>query len=585
MRVAVLRKERCKPEDCNYLCMKFCPKVRSGVEAIKVGEDKKPIINEDLCIGCGICVKKCPFQALSIVNLPDALRKDVFHSYGKNQFRLFKFIVPRKGKILGLIGENGIGKTTVLNILSGKLLPNLGREKVNHRDILDFFKGSEAMNYFRDLFQGRIKVSYKIQNISEFSRDEKVRDFLEEGFEEGERKEVSKLSSELRVSKLFSRKLMELSGGELQKVLVVKCLSREANVYFLDEPCSYLDIGERLKIARIIRKKLTTDNYLVVVDHDLIFMDLVSDFVQIFYGRSNVYGIISSIYSTRVGINNYIEGYLPVENVKFREFPIKFERRSEVRKSSVNELVKWSDLKKRIGNFELVVKSSGINEKEIVGVIGINGTGKTIFSKLISGLETPDSGEIYPKIKVAYKPQYLKVTNPDLKVRDIIGKVEVGSLFWKQVILPLRVNLLSNLKLSELSGGQLQKIALVECLLREAELYVFDEPSAYLDVEERLKVAKVLRDFLKFRESSALIIDHDLLFIDYTSDRIIYFSGKPAEFGTCEGPLDVVTAMNFFLKEVGVTMRRDKHTNRPRVNKPNSRLDVEQRKQNKYYYV
>ncbi|HDN90865.1 MAG TPA: ribosome biogenesis/translation initiation ATPase RLI [Candidatus Aenigmarchaeota archaeon] len=585
MRVAVLRKERCKPEDCNYLCMKFCPKVRSGVEAIKVGEDKKPIINEDLCIGCGICVKKCPFQALSIVNLPDALRKDVFHSYGKNQFRLFKFIVPRKGKVLGLIGENGIGKTTVLNILSGKLLPNLGREKVNHRDILDFFKGSEAMNYFRDLFQGRIKVSYKIQNISEFSRDEKVRDFLEEGFEEGERKEVSKLSSELRVSKLFSRKLMELSGGELQKVLVVKCLSREANVYFLDEPCSYLDIGERLKIARIIRKKLTTDNYLVVVDHDLIFMDLVSDFVQIFYGRSNVYGIISSIYSTRVGINNYIEGYLPVENVKFREFPIKFERRSEVRKSSVNELVKWSDLKKRIGNFELVVKSSGINEKEIVGVIGINGTGKTIFSKLISGLETPDSGEIYPKIKVAYKPQYLKVTNPDLKVRDIIGKVEVGSLFWKQVILPLRVNLLSNLKLSELSGGQLQKIALVECLLREAELYVFDEPSAYLDVEERLKVAKVLRDFLKFRESSALIIDHDLLFIDYTSDRIIYFSGKPAEFGTCEGPLDVVTAMNFFLKEVGVTMRRDKHTNRPRVNKPNSRLDVEQRKQNKYYYV
>ena len=585
MRVAVLRKERCKPEDCNYLCMKFCPKVRSGVEAIKVGEDKKPIINEDLCIGCGICVKKCPFQALSIVNLPDALRKDVFHSYGKNQFRLFKFIVPRKGKVLGLIGENGIGKTTVLNILSGKLLPNLGREKVNHRDILDFFKGSEAMNYFRDLFQGRIKVSYKIQNISEFSRDEKVEDFLEEGFEEGERKEVSKLSSELRVSKLFSRKLMELSGGELQKVLVVKCLSREANVYFLDEPCSYLDIGERLKIARIIRKKLTTDNYLVVVDHDLIFMDLVSDFVQIFYGRSNVYGIISSIYSTRVGINNYIEGYLPVENVKFREFPIKFERRSEVRKSSVNELVKWSDLKKRIGNFELVVKSSGINEKEIVGVIGINGTGKTIFSKLISGLETPDSGEIYPKIKVAYKPQYLKVTNPDLKVRDIIGKVEVGSLFWKQVILPLRVNLLSNLKLSELSGGQLQKIALVECLLREAELYVFDEPSAYLDVEERLKVAKVLRDFLKFRESSALIIDHDLLFIDYTSDRIIYFSGKPAEFGTCEGPLDVVTAMNFFLKEVGVTMRRDKHTNRPRVNKPNSRLDVEQRKQNKYYYV
>jgi ATP-binding cassette subfamily E protein 1 len=118
IRVAVLDKDRCKPKRCGRLCYRFCPKVRSKIEAVRFEADQ-PLIVEALCIGCGICVKKCPFKALSIVNLPDELEKECSHRFGPNAFKLFRLPTPSPGIVLGLLGQNGIGKTTTLNILSG----------------------------------------------------------------------------------------------------------------------------------------------------------------------------------------------------------------------------------------------------------------------------------------------------------------------------------------------------------------------------------------------------------------------------------------------------------------------------------
>ena len=139
-------------------------------------------------------------------------------------------------------------------------------------------------------------------------------------------------------------------------------------------------------------------------------------------------------------------------------------------------------------------------------------------------------------------------------------------------------------KLSELSGGELQRVAICVCLAQDADLYLLDEPSAYLDVEQRLKVSKVLENIISKREKSALVVDHDLLFIDYVSQDLIVFDGSPAKEGKVNGPFSMEEGMTAFLKDLGITFRRDEESKRPRANKEGSVKDREQKKKEKYYY-
>ncbi|MEM4440184.1 MAG: 4Fe-4S binding protein, partial [Desulfurococcaceae archaeon] len=129
VRVAVVDKDYCKPNRCTLECIRFCPVNRSRKKkAVDLTEDKsRAVIYEDVCVGCGICVKKCPFNAISIVNLPDELEKILVHRFGENTFKLYGLPTPRTGEVLGVIGQNGVGKTTSIKILSGQIKPNMGR--------------------------------------------------------------------------------------------------------------------------------------------------------------------------------------------------------------------------------------------------------------------------------------------------------------------------------------------------------------------------------------------------------------------------------------------------------------------------
>ena len=173
MRIAVLNKDRCKPNKCSPYgekpCIKYCPRVRTGDETIVLSPDEKcVVITESLCSGEGICIKKCPFKAISIVNLPDPLENQISYRYGPDQFSLFRMAIPKKGKVLGLIGQNGIGKSTMLKILSNEVKLNLGKFGDNIPDwkqVIDHFKGSELHQYFIDLKENKLNIVYKPQNI------------------------------------------------------------------------------------------------------------------------------------------------------------------------------------------------------------------------------------------------------------------------------------------------------------------------------------------------------------------------------------------------------------------------------------
>ena len=584
-RIAVIEKEKCNPEGCGgYLCIRLCPVNRTGKECIVEGEDKKAQINEELCTGCGICPNRCPFEAISIINLPEELAKTPIHQFGMNGFHLYNLPIPIFGKVVGILGVNGIGKTTAIKILAGHLKPNLGEiereSETGWDDIIDFFKGSEAQLFFEKVKAGEIKISYKPQQVEEIPKQAKgsVRELLEKI---DEKNGLATIAKELDIEKVLDHDINVISGGELQRVAIAATVLKKANLYVFDEPTSYLDIRQRIAVSKFIRNLADENTAVLVVEHDLIILDYMTDLVHLMYGKENAYGIVSQPKTTKAGINVYLDGYLKEENVRFRDYPIKFDKKVEIKKKQNIILTGWKDIEKKLDKFELVAKGGELREEEVVGVLGENGIGKTSFIKILAGVVKQDKGEIETEVKVSYKPQYIKTDSEDIVMnvlQDAISKYD------KQIIGPLKLKKLFMSKINELSGGQLQRVAIAESLAKDADLYLLDEPSAYLDSEQRLIVSKVIKEMMRIKAKTAVVIDHDLLFIDYLSDDLIVVDGVPAEKGEVKGPYKMEEGMNLFLKDLKLTFRRDEESNRPRANKVNSQMDNKQKQEGKLYY-
>lgn len=601
MRIAVLHKKYCRSKKCSPLdnkpCIKACPINRSGKQCIVVEQREDDnteyaYISESLCTGCGICVKKCPFQAIDIVNLPEGIESECSHRFGQNGFALYRLPEPLPGEVLGLIGENGTGKSTVLKIMAGQLKPNLGRQvrDLPWDEIILHHRGNVLQNYFERLKDKKLAVSYKPQAITDLPKYAKgtVQELLAKIDQRGR---VDRVIGNLNLDKVQGRSLDVLSGGELQRVAIAACILKDSDVYLFDEPSSYLDIEERLRMANAIRDLKTEEKQIIVVEHDLAILDYLSDKVSLFYGKPGSYGIISHLQGVREGINIYLNGFIKDENVRFRDEPIRFHEKPPKEDQGKSKLYfDYATMTKKLGDFELRVDGGIVNEGEIIGIVGPNGIGKTTFMRLLAGVEKPDSGQPpKAKFKVAYKPQYLSYPDEDVEVGLALMKAQQRSNLETQglnrIKSMLKLDMLESRKLQELSGGELQRFAIATCLFQDADIYLLDEPSAYLDAEQRLMMARVLKRVIELRKKVAFVVEHDIVTQDFLSDSFLVFSGTPGLSGRAHPPQDLRSGMNTFLKNMNVTFRRDIHTFRPRVNKTNSQLDLYQKKIGEYYYI
>ena len=584
-RLAVVKKENCKGGiDCPYICMSACPVNRTGKECItkisRNSKESKIQIDEKLCIGCGICVKKCPFEAISIINLPEELKESPIHRYGKNGFALYSLPIPMFGKVVGIIGRNGIGKSTALNILAGIQKPNFGGEEEKGYDgLIEFFKGTEAQIFFEKVKAGKIRTSYKIQNVELILRhySGSVRALLEKADEKGK---LSEIAEKLELSRIMDRGIAQISGGELQKVAIAATALKDANLYIFDEPSSYLDVKQRIKVSRFIKSLADEKTAVLVVEHDLIILDYMTDLMHIMYGKEGCFGVVSLPKATRIGINIYLSGFLKEENMKFREHTIKFFAKPPIDIKRQSELLSWQGIRKKLGGFTLTSNSGTLYKHQTIGILGENGIGKTTLIKIFAGVEKAE-GEISKNVTVSYKPQYISTESEQLVMELLHTAIEK---YTAELINPLEIKPLLTKTIKHLSGGELQRVAIAECMSKEADLYLLDEPSAYLDVEQRLAVSKVIKDFAERRNTTILVVDHDLMFIDYLSEKLIVFDGVPAISGNASEVLSMKEGMNAFLTDLGITLRRDLETLRPRINKEESRKDRTQKAEGKLYY-
>ncbi|MFB6118121.1 ribosome biogenesis/translation initiation ATPase RLI [Halosegnis sp.] len=603
--IAVVDLDRCQPDRCNYECMNFCPPNRTGKECIvergEYYDEDEPyeggpaqvFISEEICLGesCGICVEKCPFDALEIINLPQELDETPVHRYGDNAFALYGLPAPAEGRVTGILGPNGIGKTTAVRILAGEIEPNLGRhaDQPSWDEVMDAYRGTAVQEYLAALRDDEVSVARKPQYVDKipetFSGNTRQ---LIEGVDE--RDAAAEVIDRLNIGPVVDQDIDTLSGGELQRVALAATLVRDADFYFLDELTPYLDIGQRVTAARLVRELAADgDRSMLVVEHDLAVLDLLADTIHVAYGRPSAFGVVTDPKSTKNGINEYLEGYLDNENMRIRQEAIEFEEHAPRVASAGETLVEYPALSKSYGDgeFSLAVDAGEIRRNEVLGVVGPNGIGKSTFAKLLAGRLDPDEGHIDASLDISYKPQYLDIDQP-MRVDAFLSSItdEFGSSYWNtEIARPLQLERVMEQDLTDLSGGERQRVAIAACLSEDADLYLLDEPSAHLDVEQRVLATRAIRRYAENNDATAMVIDHDIYMIDLLADRLQVFDGTPAEHGHAGQPVGMRDGMNEFLANLDVTFRRDERTGRPRINKPGSQKDREQKAAGEYYYT
>ncbi|RAL40391.1 unnamed protein product [Cuscuta campestris] len=596
-RIAIVSSDKCKPKKCRQECKKSCPVVKTGKLCIEVVPSAKiAFISEELCIGCGICVKKCPFEAIQIINLPKDLDKDTTHRYGPNSFKLHRLPVPRPGQVLGLVGTNGIGKSTALKVLAGKLKPNLGRfnNPPDWQEILTYFRGSELQNYFTRILEDNLKAIIKPQYVDHIPKavQGNVGQVLDQ---KDERNIKEELCIDLELNKVLDRDVGDLSGGELQRFAIAVVAIQNAEIYMFDEPSSYLDVKQRLKAAQVIRSLLRPNSYVIVVEHDLSVLDYLSDFICCLYGKPGAYGVVTLPFSVREGINIFLAGFVPTENLRFRDESLTF-KVAETPQESAEEVesyarYKYPTMTKTLGNFRLKVVEGEFTDSQIIVMLGENGTGKTTFIRMLAGLLKPDivDGDVeIPEFNVSYKPQKI---SPKFKstVRHLLHQKIRDSYmhpqFVSDVMKPLQIEQLMDQEVVNLSGGELQRVALTLCLGKPADIYLIDEPSAYLDSEQRIVASKVIKRFILHAKKTAFVVEHDFIMATYLADRVVVYEGTPSVDCIANSPQSLLTGMNLFLSHLDITFRRDPTNFRPRINKLDSTKDREQKNAGSYYYL
>ena len=565
-------------DEVKQIALNYDPVNRSGGEGFHVDDECELHIDNDKVMEAHKIIEhKINGDAIRIIPLASKTGQ-LIHEYGENGFSLYGLPLPNFDQTVGLIGENAIGKSTALKIVAGLLQPNFGdADGRGFEGLVDEYKGSEGQAFFSSLAAGDITVGYKPQQVDQIPAEfnGSVEDLLQGVDERGAYDEVV---AGLDLDTVTERRVGDLSGGELQRVAIAATGLKDADLYLFDEPTSYLDITQRIKVSRFIRYLTGEDEAVMVIEHDLIVLDFLTDLVHVMYGESNAYGVTSQVKASKQGINEYLDGYLSDEHVKFRDEEITFDRRSEQRYSEPSKVTAWSSFSHEYESFRLDVEEGSIFEKDVIGVLGENGIGKSTMMKALSGEIETDA--TLGDVDISYKPQHLE--SDDTLVRLYLEGFEQ---FRHSVINPLSVEPLLDKTLNSLSGGQLQRVKIAKCLLRDADVYLLDEPSAYLDVTQRLEASRAIRDVMERRETAAVVIDHDLLFLDYLANRLLVFDGEPGVRGEAEGPLSMKDGMNRFLGDLEVTFRRDVENNRPRINKPGSQKDKEQKRNGEYYYT
>jgi ATP-binding cassette subfamily F protein uup len=495
------------------------------------------------------------------------------HAY--NDTWLFKdlYFGINKGDRIALVGINGTGKSTLLKILSGILIPTVGKV-VKERYLKigylyqdpDFSGQTTIADFIYSIENQQQQVIRRYEELLEKEKpDEKLLNQLTDVLNELNaweyEHEIKTILSRLGIHHL-EQSIISLSGGQRKRLALAKLLIDEPDVYILDEPTNHLDIEtiEWLESFLTIGQKT-----IILVTHDRYFLDNVCQQIrELDQGKLYTYKGNYSYYlekkSERLAADNVAfernSNLLRRELEWMRRQPQARSTKSKSRIDSFYDLEKEVQGKRNRDQLELSVTVSrqgnkileldhihkGFDNKSVIknfsytfkkgdriGVSGKNGTGKSTLLNLITGIIKPDQGKVIPGETTVfgyYKQGGLEAAEED-RVIDVVKNVaEYITMADKKTVTASQLLTLFLFppqkqydKVSKLSGGERKRLQLMRVLMKNPNFLILDEPTNDLDID----TLNVLEDFLLKFAGVLLLVSHDRYLIDRLTEQLFIF--------------------------------------------------------------
>ena len=489
-------------------------------------------------------------------------------------FRQVSFGIA-EGQHVGLIAKNGTGKSTLLNILSGK--EGYDEGSIVYRRDLKVGYLEQTPVYPPDLTV--IEACFSHGNaVTNLIREYETcmatpgNPHLDEIFDRMEREKAwnyesraKQILSQLKIN-AFDQKISTLSGGQLKRVALANVLITEPELLILDEPTNHLDL-EMIEWLEdyLKRSKLS----LLMVTHDRYFLDRVCSVIMelddetIYTYRGN-YSYYLQKRQERIDVANAeiarANNLYRTELDWMRRMPCARGHKARYREASFYELEKVAKRKVVEQQVSLEVKSSYIGSKifeadyisksygpdkvilkdffytfsryEKMGIVGNNGTGKSTFIKILLGLEKPDSGKVVvgETVKFGYYSQDGMAFDEQMKVidvvRDIAEYIDLGGGRHLSAMQFLQHFMFSPKDqqnyVYKLSGGERRRLYLCTVLMRNPNFLVLDEPTNDLDIV----TLQVLEEYLRNFKGCVIVVSHDRYFMDKVVDHLLVFQGQ-----------------------------------------------------------